>query len=182
MKIKKNKNNLIINTENKEVVILTDFDQSLVDKNLVINLTDKSIQNRNTVSAPGEYEISDILVNVFSFGGNLDKPEIVSIDSDENVRVLYLSESVDGVDKSIIDKLPETNVLIVKLTKENPTKKLQLVNDLEPDIFIPLVDKSIGDDLAKDLGVKDIEEIGTLNISHKDFTEESSDLLVYFLK
>lgn len=182
MKIKKSKSNIIINTENKEVVILKDFDSGLADKSLVINITGKDIQSRNTINTPGEYELSDILVNVFSFGGNLDKPQIISVDSDENVRVLYLAEGVDVVDKAILDRLPETNVLIVELQKDGLTKKLQIVNDLEPDIFVPLVDKSVSEDLAKDLGVKDIEEISTLNISHKDFTEESSDLLVYFLK
>jgi len=182
MKIKKSKNNLIINTDSKEVVILAEFDQNLAEKDLVINLTGKDIQKHNSISTPGEYEVSDILVNVFSFGDNLDKPEIIFVDSDENIRILYLAGEVDMVDKSIIDKLPETNILLVNLTKDNVTKKLQIVSDLEPDIFIPLADKSVEDDLAKDLGVKDVEEIGVLNISHKDFTEESSDLLVYFLK
>lgn len=182
MKIKKNKENLVISTDNKEVVILKEFDRELSRSNLVINLTQESIQDNSVISVPGEYEVADVLVNVFSCGENLDKPEIIFIDSDENIRILYLAENVEGVDKSIIDKLPETNILLIDTSMDNIVKKLQIVNDLEPDILVPLVDKSIRDDLVKGLGVGSVEELGVLNISHKNFTEESSDLLVYFLK
>ncbi len=182
MKIKKKKSNILITTDGKEVVIMNKHDESYEDKDLVVNLTDVEIPSGKIIASPGEFEISDILVNVYSFGSDLDEPSIISIDGDENIKILYLTESVDVLDKSILDKLPDTNILLMELTKENITKKLQIVNDIEPDIFVPLSDKSIEEDLAKDLGVKDVEEMVTLNFSHKDFTEESSDLLVYFLK
>lgn len=182
MKIKKQKGNILINTDGKEVAIMTNFDDNFAGKDLVVNITDGPMDSHKVVETPGEYEISDVLVNVYGFGGNLDKPAIVSIDSDENIKILYLSGEVDSLEKSVIDRLPDTNILLIELTKENISKKLQIVSDIEPDIFVPLSDKSVETDLAKDLGVKDVVEMGTISVSQKDFTEESSDLLVYFLK
>lgn len=181
MKIKKQKGNILISTDGKEVFIMSRFEPSSSDKQLVVNTTDHTMSSSHVVETPGEYEISDILVNVYGYGGNLDKPAIVSIDSGENIKLLYLSREVDSMEKSVIDRLPDINILMIELTKENISKKLQIVSDIEPDIFIPLSDKSVETDLAKELGVKDVVEVGTVSISQKDFTEESSDLLVYFL-
>lgn len=182
MKIRRDKNNLYINTENKEVVVWLDADREPVSSDVIINLTKTKLKGIHTISTPGEYELADVLVNTFAVTENMDFPSIVSIDSDENIKLLYLSEDVSSVGKVVLDRIPKTNILVMSLRKDNLHDGLQLVNDLEPDIFLPLLDRNLWDGLAKDLGVKETVEVGTLSISQKDFTEETSDLLVYFLK
>jgi len=57
-----------------------------------------------------------------------------------------------------------------------------MINDIEPDNFIPMVDREVVPELSKEMGITSIEEIATLNISQKDFTEGSSELKVFLLK
>lgn len=183
MKIKKEGKNLVVLTDNKTIYILRDSKSPKNQADIIIDLYNVVPDKANHIlSAPGEYEVKDILLNIFSIGKNLDLPEVVSIDSDENIKLLVLVDSVVQLDKNIIDKLPDTNVLIMEMLNGDTSKKLQIVNDLEPEIFMPWADKGVEMNLSKDLGVKEVEEIGTLNLSSKDFTEESSELKVYFLK
>lgn len=182
MKIKKQKQNLIINTDGKDIVILRENNIDLSDKTVVVNLSNSIVDDKSFINVPGEYEIADVLFNVFSVGKNLDKPEIISIDSNEDIKILYILSSVDAVDKTILERLPDTNVLIVEIDAKNISKKLQMINDIEPDNFIPLVDREVVPELSKEMGITSIEEIATLNISQKDFTEESSELKVFLLK
>jgi hypothetical protein len=89
--------------------------------------------------------------------------------------------NVDNVEKSIIEKLPDVNILIAEIEDSKLDKKMQIVSDLEPDIFIPLADKSKLEEIKKTIGVSNIELVPTLNIASKDFESESSELLVYLL-
>jgi hypothetical protein len=181
MKIKIEKKNLLVNTDNKRVLFHKEGKINLADYSSVINIGDHVEVGNNVMSAPGEYEIEDILFSIFAFGENLDHPDIIFLDSNENIRVLYLLSHVDNLDKSIIEKLPEVNIVIAEIEDSKLDKKMQIVSDLEPDIFVPLVDKSRSEEIKKALGVSNIESVATLNVAQKDIEGESSELLVYLL-
>ncbi len=182
MKIKKSGENIIVLTEEKSVLLVRKEMPKELNYSIIIDLDGVGLVGDNAITTPGEYEIADILFNVFSFGEKLDKPEIVFIDSDEDVRILYVTADVTDVNKNLMEKLPDTNILIAEVNKENLTQKLQILSDLEPDIFIPIVDKDLIEELAKELGIASVETIPTLNISQKDFTEDSAELRVFLLK
>ncbi len=126
--------------------------------------------------------MSDILFNVFAYGERLDSPEMVFIDSEEDIRVLYISSAIKSVNKAMIEKLPEIHILIAELKEESIKSISQIISDIEPSIFLPLVDNGAIQDLAKELGIGSIDSIPSLNIGQKDFTEASSELKVYILK
>lgn len=181
MKIKIEKKNLLITTDGKRVLFHKDGKLDIGDFSAVINISTNDESGNNVMSAPGEYEINDILFSIFAYGANLDHPDIIFLDSNENIRVLYLLSSVDNLDKSIIEKLPDVNILIAEIDDSKLDKKMQIVSDLEPDIFIPLVDKSSLEEIKKSIGVSNIETVSTLNVAPKDIEGESSELLVYLL-
>lgn len=182
MKIKKSGGNIMVLTEEKSVLLVRKELPSESSFSIAIDINNVGLIGDKTITTPGEYEIADILFNVFSFGDKLDKPEIVFIDSDEDIRILYIAEDVSAVNKNLMEKLPDTNILIAEVNKDKLTEKLQILSEIEPDIFIPIVDKGLVDELAKELGVTNIEVIPTLNISQKDFTEDSAELRVFLLK
>ncbi len=181
MKIKLEKKNLLVNTDGKRVLFHKEGKFNTTDYASVVNIGDIVQPDNNVMSAPGEYEIEDILFSIFAYGDNLDHPDIIFLDSNENIRILYLLSHVDNLDKSIIEKLPDVNILIAEIEDSKLDKKLQIVSDIEPDIFVPLVDKSKLEDIKKALGVANIESVPTLNVAQKDFDSESSELLVYLL-
>ena len=181
MKIKIEKKNLVVNTDGKRVIFLKNGKIDSTEYASVVNIGNTLLDGNNIMSAPGEYEIDDILFSVYAYGENLDHPDIIFLDSNENIRVLYLLSNVDNVEKSIIEKLPDVNILIAEIEDSKLDKKMQIVSDLEPDIFIPLADKSKLEEIKKTIGVSNIELVPTLNIASKDFESESSELLVYLL-
>jgi hypothetical protein len=182
MKIKKSGENITVLTDEKSVLLVRKEMPKETNYSIIIDIDGVGLVGNNAITTPGEYEIADILFNVFSFGDKLDKPEIVFIDSDEDVRILYVAGDVAVVNKNLMEKLPDTNILIAEVNKENLTQKLEILSEIEPDIFIPIVDKGLVDELAKELGVSSIEIVPTLNISQKDFTEDSAELRVFLLK
>lgn len=182
MKIKKSGENILVLTDEKSVLLVRKEIPKETNFSIVIDIDSVGLTGNNAITTPGEYEIADILFNVFSFGDKLDKPEIVFIDSDEDVRILYVAGEVADVNKNLMEKLPDTNILIAEINKENLTQKLEILSEIEPDIFIPIIDKGLVDELAKELGVSSIESIPTLNISQKDFTEDSAELRAFLLK
>jgi hypothetical protein len=181
MKIKKQKQNLLINTDNKNVLLYNNGDLNITEYSAVVNFSDRKENANNVISIPGEYEIEDILYSVFAFGDNLDHPDILFLDSNENIRVLYVLSNVENIDKSIIDKLPNIDIVIAHIDDTKIVSKLQIVSDIEPNYFIPLVDKSRIEEISKEMGIANIEQVTTLNVNSKDIDEESSDLKVYLL-
>lgn len=181
MKIKIEKKNLVVNTDGKRVIFLKEGKIDSTEYASIVNIGNTYLDGNNIMSAPGEYEIDDILFSIYAYGENLDHPDIIFLDSNENIRVLFLLSSVDNIEKSIIEKLPDVNILIAEIEDSKLDKKMQIVSDLEPDIFIPLSDKSNLEEIKKAIGVSNIELLPTLNIAQKDFESESSELLVYLL-
>lgn len=181
MKIKKNKENLVVNTDGKNVLFYLKGNVDFSDYSSVVNLSSEVLAGSNVMSSPGEYEIQDILFSIFAYGENLDHPDIIFLDSNENIRVMYILPHVENVDKSIIEKLPDVNVLITEIDGSKLSNKLQIVSDLEPDYFVPLVDKTRVEEINKEMGISNIEVVTTLNINSKDTESESAELKVYLL-
>lgn len=183
MKIKKSKNNILITTQDKKLLVSLDKYNKEEDYSAVISMiSDDFVFDNKVISTPGEYEISDILLTVYNDDNDLDKPAVVVIDTDENVKVVFVSQSVEKINKNILEIMSNTDVLLMQISKENVTTQIDKLNQIEPSIFIPLVDTAEEDFVVKQIGMGDIEKVKTLNVSHKDFTEESSDTRLYILE
>ena len=182
MKIKKVKKDVLITTQEKKVLLGLDNIASLEEYSAVIGFSNtESLSSNKLITTPGEYEISDVLISVYNDDTDLDKPGVVVIDTDENIKVVYVSKSVEKINKNILEIMSNTDVLIMQLNKENASLQIDKLNQIEPSIFIPLVDTEDEEFVTKQIGMGEIERVKSLNISQKDFTEESSDTKLYIL-
>lgn len=184
MKIKRLKDNFVINTLDNEVLFLLDKDSKVetADYRVVLNTTDKAFDSNSVISSPGEYELADILFSVYNSDGDLDKPGVAVLDTDESVKVVFIGKNVENISKGMMEIMSDTDVLIMELDNDKVSKQLEKLNEVEPQMFIPIIDKDKIELVSKELGVGDIEELAMLKISQSDFTDPGSDTKVYFLK
>lgn len=184
MKIRKEKKNILINTKEAKILLLIDEKTKVKteDYNVVINTTSNEYEPNHVISTPGEFEVSDVLFSVYNADNELDKPGVVVVDTDENIKFVFVSSDVAKLNKSVLETLADTDIMLIETDNNSITKQLEMLNEVEPQIFLPISDNGKLEEIDKAFGSGVVEEIGVLKISQSDFTEESADTKVYYLK
>jgi hypothetical protein len=173
MQIKKIKGGIALKGENNVFISLeknikeTDFDIFL-----------SSIENpKADISLPGEYEINDVLVIALD-PENSGKITMWIVDI-EDVRIVYIDKELNKITKNEIDKVGILNILIWDIDSIDLKKDLDLVNEFDPNIFVPLLtDESRLSIVSNQLGVEIDEPEKKISVKSSDFAGDEPTLSI----
>lgn len=126
---------MTIQLSSEEVEIKTKIASCFCDRRLI---------NQISISQPGEYEVADISAEVHE--GLL---KVMS----EGITVSYVSETINAKKNDLIDRLKETNILIMKLSNNSlsVTDAQSLVREIEPAVIMP-IDQGLRDEFCQAIG------------------------------
>lgn len=149
--------------------------------------------NPYIIDTPGEYDVKGILVEgIKSFhdgknGEDRGKNIIYRIQMDD-ITVVHLGDLGDVLDNKQLEKLERTDILMIPVGGKytiNAEKAVEVINQLEPRIIIPMHYKIPGLKIELDEIDKFIKELGTeptreekLKISKKDLPSDETELVI----
>lgn len=145
------------------------------------------------IDTPGEYDVKGVLVEgITSFhdeknGGERGRNIIYRIQMDD-ITVVHLGDLGAVLDNKQLEKLEATDILIIPVGGKytiDAVKAIEVINQLEPRIIIPMHYKIPGLNIELDEVDKFIREIGIeptreekLKISKKDLPSEDAELVI----
>jgi len=122
--------------------------------------TEKVEGELRTFSWPGEYEMKDVPIMGFSTKTDeSDSQNVVFYFKIDGVRFCHLGELSSKISNEVVNQIGDIDILLVDLGKEsmfNVKKTLEMVEDIDPRIVIPMGKGSLNEAL-KEFGVESFE-------------------------
>jgi len=156
----KNEVTVLFNPEGRqkgEIVCFTNADA--VDKKL------SETTNALIIQSPGEYEKMGVFVQSLPFDKN-----IIYYLEFEGIKLLHLGKIDKILEEKILDPFDGIDILFVALND----KTKNLINQIEPKIFIPIDYTSKNVKLLKDLGLSSNEVLDKFSIKRKELPEKDT--------
>ncbi len=143
-------------------------------------------ENVFLISAPGEYETNGVFIYSFFYPDNQNLIYHLKIDE---VKIVHLGNLNKILNDSTIEKLNGVDILMVPTGGGDvlsADKAIEVVNQLEPKIIIPMHYKMPGlslkldqvDKFCQEMGIKDKNLLDKLKISKKDLNFPESKIIV----
>ncbi|TSC95485.1 MAG: Zn-dependent hydrolase of the beta-lactamase fold-like protein [Parcubacteria group bacterium Athens1014_10] len=128
------------------------------------------------ISTPGEYEIGGIFIYSFFYPNQRNLIYHLQV---EGINIVHLGNSNKPLDDQSIEKLNSVDILMVPVGGNDvldAEKALNVINQLEPKIIIPMHYKTTGlnfkldgiDKFCREMGIKTKESTDKLKIFKKD--------------
>lgn len=188
MQIKYIESSLVFEGKNASAVLL----RSLVDltkvqsskykeASIITCLNELANKADNIITNAGEYEYNDILFYILStdYSSNAD----VIVCDVEEIKIVYLASHVVDLPKFVKDKLGEVHILVLEIDEDNFNKKMDLINEIEPNKVLPLTSKTeLISKIANELGVQTPEILDKVSFIRDDFDEEDAITSLTLLK
>lgn len=138
------------------------------------------------ISAPGEYEIGGVFIYSFFYP---DEKNLVCRLQIEGMNIAHLGNLGKILDDAILEKLDRVDILMIPVGGDavlNAEKALEVINQIEPKLVIPMHYKIPGLNLKLDSVDKFCREIGEtgkelaekLKISKKDLEAEKFKTII----
>ncbi|MEI7578846.1 MAG: hypothetical protein WCJ58_02270 [bacterium] len=180
MNIKFSGKNLLFKNSSISMLIKRDVKAISSDEYDVVVALDQTEASNKVISNPGEYEINDILVYAVDTTNNL-QPDSIVFDF-EGIKVIYLSAEKDLNVEKILENVSICDIVIAEINEENFLKQIDNINEIEPNMVIPLVDNDVLlEKTKKEFGGMP-EAKTTIKVSSSDFTQEDRPTILEILK
>ncbi len=130
----------------------------------------KQIEYSKLITTSGEYEIKDMSVYAYDLLAQ-DKIVLAKIIV-ENCSILYVSEQVNDIEKSLVEEIGEVNIMILEIgNKSLHSKKAELIQEIEPNFVILNDLESSLKDFEKEYG-SNAEVMKKLKVKAEDFDND----------
>lgn len=140
---------------------------------LLINCTGDEFADIPSISSPGEFELSGVYIETLLF----DQGKNLFLLEHDDVVLVYMSCDPKELSQDIIDKIASANVVMARVEtepKEIVDAVVDLVNEVEPELFIPLGDEGVFDTLKGFFGNKEVVPEKKLKVKSTDFTGDET--------
>ncbi|MCA9381901.1 hypothetical protein KC660_00655 [Candidatus Dojkabacteria bacterium] len=152
-----------------------------LEPTMVINCVKDKFADVTVIDSPGEYEIGGVYVETLMFE---EKSKLMLIEY-EDVVMVYLDCNPNELSQAILDKVASANIVFAVMSadsKEMLNSVVDLVNEVEPEIFIPIGDESLQSTLPASFGNKEIQPEKKLKIKSSEVGNDDSVTSLYLLK
>jgi len=139
------------------------------------------------ISSPGEYEIGGVFIYSLFYPDNKNLIFHLQV---EGVNIIHLGNLNKTLDDQTIETLNGVDILMIPVGGNDvldTSKALEVINQLEPKIVVPMHYKTPGLNLkldtaekfCRELGAKNKEVVDKLKISKKDLAQEGTKTIVF---
>ncbi len=139
------------------------------------------------ISSPGEYEIGGVFIYSLFYPDNKNLIYHLQV---EGVNIIHLGNLNKTLDDQTIEALNGVDVLMIPVGGNDVLdtgKALEVINQLEPKIVVPMHYKTSGlnlkldtaDKFCRELGAKNKEVVDKLKITKKDLAQEELKTIVF---
>jgi hypothetical protein len=181
MQLKINKE-LLIEAEKVKIAVLPVGAPLKTQADIVITSGQVDPGAAYLVNQPGEYEVKDVFIYALAIA-NPALPDLFSIFAD-GVTVAFIGSEIKEIPKSVIDQLGVIDIVVLDLNNDakDLELRLDLLEDLDPEILIPLrSDTETNTKISKYLGLELPEKQPKLKASDGDFSGEERSLKIVLL-
>jgi L-ascorbate metabolism protein UlaG (beta-lactamase superfamily) len=174
IKISKSKANIVL-LGNKN----SKLDKKKVDDNFFL------------IDKPGEFEVKGIFINGIAdkWAKKDPKQNILFFLEIEGIKILHLGEITDGLENGSLDKLSGIDVLMIPVgggDNINAEKAIEIINEIEPRIIIPMNFKIPGlkekvdsvDKFAKEMGINPKEQTDRLRVDKRNLPQDNTEIII----
>jgi hypothetical protein len=198
-----------ISTGEESIVLINPFDEKQAGikmpktkANIVLLGNNKSKLDKKKVDdnyflidKPGEFEVNGIFINGIAdkWVKKDPKQNILFFLEIEGVKILHLGEINHTLENGYLDKVSGVDILMIPVgggDNINTQKAIEIINEIEPRIIIPMNFKIPGtkekidsvDKFAKEMGTDPKNQVDKLKIDKRNLPQDNTEIIILIKK